>query len=55
MVAANVELTHQRLITLENRMSMMAKTITPVLNDLKSRKSKLRIINSQYFGSKDFI
>ena len=27
MVAANVELTHQRLMTLENRMSMMAKAI----------------------------
>ena len=31
MVAANVELTHQRLRTLENRISMMAKTIKPVL------------------------
>ena len=37
MVAANVELTHQRLITLENRMSMMAKAIMPALDDLKSR------------------
>ena len=27
IVAANVELTHQRLMTLENRMSMMAKAI----------------------------
>ena len=37
MVAANVELTHQRLMTLENRMSMMAKAIMPALANLKSR------------------
>ena len=37
MVLANVELTHQRLMTLENRMSMMAKAIMPALDDLKSR------------------
>ena len=37
MVAANVELTHQRLMTLENRMSMMAKAIMLALDDLKSR------------------
>ena len=37
MVAANVELTHQRLMTSENRMSMMAKAIMPALDDLKSR------------------
>ena len=33
----NIELTHQRLMTLENRMSMMAKAIMPALDDLKSR------------------
>ena len=37
MVAANVELTHQQLRTLENRMSMIAKAIMPALDDLKSR------------------
>ena len=37
MVAANVELTHQRLMTQENRTSMMAKAIMPALDDLKSR------------------
>ena len=37
MVTENVELTHQRLMTLENRMSMMAKAIIPALDDLKSR------------------
>ena len=37
MVAANVELTHQRLKTLENRTLMMAKAIMPALDDLKGR------------------
>ena len=37
MVAADVELTHQRLRTLENRTSMMAKAIMPVLDVLKGR------------------
>ena len=37
MVAANVELTHQRLRTLENRTSMMAKAIMPLLDVLKGR------------------
>ena len=37
MVTANVELTHQRLRTLENRTSMMAKAIMPVLDVLKGR------------------
>ena len=37
MVTANVELTHQRLMTLENRTSMMAKAIMSALDDLKNR------------------
>ena len=37
IVTSNVELTHQRLMTLENRMSMMAKAIMPALDNLKSR------------------
>ena len=37
MVAANVELTHQRLRTLENRTSMMVKVIMPVLDVRKGR------------------
>ena len=37
MVTANVELIHQRLMTLENRTSMMAKAIMPALDNLKSR------------------
>ena len=48
MVAANVELTHQRLMTLENRMSM-AKAIMPALDDLKSRITNTNLkLNSQY-------
>ena len=37
MVAANEELTHQRLRTLENRTSMIVKAIMPVLDVLKGR------------------
>ena len=37
MAAANAELTHQRLRTLGNRMSMMAKAIMPVLDVLNGR------------------
>ena len=37
MVTANVELTHQRLRTPENRTSMMVKAIMPVLDVLKGR------------------
>ena len=37
MVAANVELTHQRLRTLQNRTLMMGKAIMPVLDVLKGR------------------
>ena len=37
MVAANVELTHQRLMTLENRTSVMAKAIMPALDALESK------------------
>ena len=49
MIAANVELTHQRLMTLENRMSMMAKAIMPTLDDLKSRITNTnQKLDSQY-------
>ena len=49
MVIANVELTHQRLMTLENRTSMMAKAIMPALDDLKSRIANMnQILTSQY-------
>ena len=40
MLNANVEITHNRLVTLENRTSMMVKAILPVLKDLKSQINK---------------
>ena len=40
MLNANVEITHNRLLTLENRTSMMAKAIMPVLKDLKFQINK---------------
>ena len=40
MLNANVEITHNRLVTLENRTSVMAKAIMPVLKDLKSEINK---------------
>ena len=43
MLNANVEITHNRLVTLENRTSMMPKAIIPVLKDLKSQINKLMI------------
>ena len=49
MVTANVELTHQRLMTLENRMSMIAKAIIPASDDLKSRIANVnQKLTSQY-------
>ena len=40
MLNANVEITHNRLVTVENRTSMMAKAIMPVLKDLKLQINK---------------
>ena len=40
MLNANVEITHNRLVTLENRTSMMVKAIMPVLKNLKSQINK---------------
>ena len=37
LVNENVQITHDRLITLENRMAMMAKAIIPVLKDFKQQ------------------
>ena len=49
MVTANVELTHQRLSTLENRTSMMAKAIMPTLDVLKGRIADMnQKLTSQY-------
>ena len=40
MLNANVKITHNRLVTLENRTSMMAKAIMPVFKDLKFQINK---------------
>ena len=40
MLNANVKITHNRLVTLENRTSMMAKAIMPALKDLKFQINK---------------
>ena len=40
MLNTNVEITQNRLVTLENRTSMMAKAIMPVLKDLKLEINK---------------
>ena len=40
MLNANVEITHNRLVTLENRTSMTVKAILPVLKDLKLQINK---------------
>ena len=37
LVNENVQITHDRLITLENRMAMMTKAIIPVLKDFKQQ------------------
>ena len=40
MLNANVEITHNRLVTLVNITSMMAKVVMPVLKDPKSQINK---------------
>ena len=40
MLNANVEITHNRLVTLENRTSIMGKAIMPVLKHLKLQINK---------------
>ena len=40
MLNTNVEITHNRLVTLENRTSMMVKAIMPALKDLKLQINK---------------
>ena len=49
MLNANVEIIHNRLVTIENRTSMMVKAIMPVLKDLKSQINKTNAqLASQY-------
>ena len=42
LVNENVQITHNRLITLENRTAMMAKAIIPVLKDFKQQNNNTR-------------
>ena len=37
LVNENVQITHHRLVTLENRMAMMAKAIIPILKDFQDQ------------------
>ena len=49
MLKVNVEITHNRLVTLENRTSIMVKDIMLVLKDLKSQINKTNAqLASQY-------
>ena len=49
MLNTNVKITYNRLVTLENRTSMIAKAIMPVLKDLKSQINKTNTqLASQY-------
>ena len=49
MINENVQITHNRLITLENRTAMMAKAIIPVLKDFKQQINNTNDrLNRQY-------
>ena len=50
MVNENVQITHDQLITLENRTAMMAKAIIPVLKDFKQQINNTNDrLNRQYW------
>ena len=44
LVNENVQITHDRLITLENRTAMMAKAIIPVLKDFKQQINNTNVM-----------
>ena len=49
LINENVQITHDRLITLENRTAMMAKAIIPVLKDFKWQINNTNVrLNRQY-------
>ena len=49
LVNENVQITHDRLITLENRTAMMAKAIIPILKDFKQQTNNTNDrLNRQY-------
>ena len=43
LVNENVQITHDRLITLKNRTAMMAKAIIPVLKDFKEKINNTKV------------
>ena len=50
LVNGNVQITHDRLITLENRTAMMAKAIIPILKDFKQQINNTNDrLNRQYW------
>ena len=44
LVNENVQITHDQLITLENRTAMMAKAIIPVLKDFKQQINNTNVL-----------
>ena len=49
LINENVQITHNRLIMLENRTAMMAKAIIPVLKDFKQQINNINDrLNRQY-------
>ena len=49
LIKENVQITHDRLITLENRTAMMAKAIIPILKDFKQQINNTNDrLNRQY-------
>ena len=48
LINENVQITHDRLITLENRTAMMPKAIIPVLKDFKQQINTNDRLNRQY-------
>ena len=43
LVNENVQITHDRLITLENKTAMMAKAIIPILKDFEQQINNLQM------------
>ena len=50
LVNENVQITHDRLITLENRTAMMAKAIIPILKDFKQQINKTNNRLTRQYG-----
>ena len=55
LINENVQITHDRLITLENRTAMMAKAIIPVLKDFKQQINDTNDISHYWVRYKGYI